>query len=47
VRWLSVAAAAPLAVLVVLLGVHVPDQVSDLLQQATLVLTPMAGGSGR
>jgi hypothetical protein len=47
VRWLSIAAAAPLAVLVVLFGVHVPDQVSDLLQQATLVLTPMAGGSGR
>jgi hydrogenase-4 component F len=43
-RWLPVLASAPLAALVILFGIHVPDQVSDLLRQVAVVLTPLAGG---
>lgn len=44
-RWLPIVAAAPLAVLVLLLGIHVPEPVSDLVRQVGLVLTPVAAGS--
>jgi hydrogenase-4 component F len=46
-RWLSLIASAPLVALVLLLGIHVPDQVSDLLQQVAAVVTPIGGGSSR
>jgi hydrogenase-4 component F len=45
--WLSLMAAAPLAALVVLLGVHVPEPLTDLLRQASLVVMPVIEGSGR
>jgi hydrogenase-4 component F len=45
--WLSLLAAAPLAALVVILGVHVPQPLTDLLRQASLVVIPVLDGSGR
>jgi hydrogenase-4 component F len=43
-RWLPFAAAAPLAALVLLFGIHVPEQFSDLVREVALVLTQSAGG---
>jgi hydrogenase-4 component F len=44
-RWLPIVAAAPLALLVLLLGIHVPEPVSDLVRQVGLVLTPVGAGN--
>jgi hydrogenase-4 component F len=43
-RWLPLLASAPLAVMVLLLGIHVPDQFSAFLQQVAHVLVPASGG---
>lgn len=46
-RWLPLLATVPLAAVVILFGVHVPDQVSQVLQQVAVVLAPAREGSSR
>jgi hypothetical protein len=46
-RWLSLVASLPLVVLVLLLGIHVPEEVSDLLRQVASVVTPVVSGDIR
>jgi hydrogenase-4 component F len=46
-RWLSLIASAPLIALVFLFGIHVPEQVSDLLRQVATVVTPLSPGDIR
>ena len=45
--WPSVVAVATLAAVVVLFGLYVPAQVSDLLEQVVAVLAPVSGEVGR
>jgi hydrogenase-4 component F len=46
-RWLSMVASVPLVALVLLFGIHVPEQVSELLRQVATVVTASSPGDIR